>query len=281
MVEIIAECGINHNGSLERAIQMCDAAKKAGATIAKFQTYIPEKCIRQGEDYALLSKLALGLGEFYELSKYCDSIGIEFCSTPDDLDSLNFLVSVCKVKRIKLGSGSLTYEPLVKAACLTGLPVILSTGMATIGEIKKAIDIWRDNKPVGDLTLMHCVSLYPCPDELANVKAIQGFREMWHIGPHEDFLKAVGYSDHTLGDDAICAAVALGANIVEKHFTLDKNDIGPDHKVSMNPIELDLLIKRVRRLEVLLGHGKKELSEQEKAMIPRVRKDSEGFQPGL
>lgn len=270
-VQVIAEIGINHDGKLDKALKLCDAAKEAGADIAKFQTYIPENCIRKGKDYDLLSKLALSLGSFYEVAKHCENIGIEFCSTPDDKDSLNFLVSVCKVKRIKIGSGSLTYLPLIEAAHATKLPVIVSTGMGTISDIQKVVNIWKGTD--GKLTLMHCVSLYPCPDELANVRAMETMRRIWHL--------PVGYSDHTLGSTAICAAVALNASVVEKHFTLDISDPGPDHKMSLSPTQFKEMVKRIRDVELVLGHGEKEPSDEEKVMIPRIRKDSEGFQPGL
>src|SRR5258705_9337 len=135
-VTIIAECGINHNGSVDEALRMCDAAKESGATIVKFQTYLPEIAIdKNSKDYDLLSSLALSFADFLKISKHCEDIGIEFCSTPDDLHSLKFLVDECGVKRIKIGSGSLTYEPLLEAAYASRLPVLISTGMATIQEI--------------------------------------------------------------------------------------------------------------------------------------------------
>src|SRR6266853_1151908 len=161
-VLIIAECGISHNGSVDEALRMCDAAKEAGADIIKSQTYLPEIAIdKNSKDYDLLSSLALSFDDFLKISKHCEDIGIEFCSTPDDLHSLKFLVDECGVKRIKIGSGSLTYEPLLEAIGKTGkatLPIILSTGMATEAEIKKAIGdiVWGGSYSPWNITLLHC-----------------------------------------------------------------------------------------------------------------------------
>jgi len=280
---IIAEVGVCHNGKLETALRLCDAAKAAGADIVKTQTFIPEKCIRKGKDYDRLASLALSLHDTYKMAMHCDDIGIEFCSTPDDLESLSFLVGECDVKRVKLGSGSLLYEPLVDAAFDTGLPVLLSTGMATKAEIER--ELLRQFRRFEDeeasyLTVMHCVSLYPCPPRLTNVRAIATIQEMgtWSWTPYRF---TVGYSDHTIGDYAACAAVALGATVVEKHFTLDNEAEGPDHRMSATPGQFGRMVMKIRQTEVMLGHGQKEPSPEELAMIPRIRKDAEGFQPGL
>ncbi len=225
---------------------------------------------------------------------HCEDIGIEFCSTPDDLESLRFLVEECGVKRIKLGSGSLLYEPLVDAAFDTGLPILLSTGMATFGEVSGVVhrqterhfDIyggydqatWRKSSRKHewqDHVLMHCVSLYPCPPHLANVSAIKTLRDSTFKG-----LK-VGYSDHTIGNYAILSAVALGAIVIEKHFTLDNEADGPDHRMSATPEQFERMVMKIRMVETVLGHGRKEPSEEELAMISRLRKDKDGFQPGL
>jgi len=275
---IIAEVGVNHDGDLGKALHLCDAAKYAGADIVKFQTYLPDLSIRKGKDYDLLVRLALPLEDFWRISKHCKEIGIEFCSTPDDLLSLQFLVEHCGVKRIKLGSGSLLYEPLVDAAFDIGLPVLLSTGMATEDEIMSAIrrqeDRYGYDRELPDdwATIMHCVSLYPCPLELANVKAIESM---------QDKFGDVGYSDHTIGNYAILSAVVLGATVVEKHFTLDNEDAGPDHCMSATPEQFERMVMKIRQTEIVLGHGRKEPSEEELAMIGRIRKDAEGFQPGL
>src|SRR5258706_9346547 len=188
---IIAEMGLNHDGDLSKALRLCDASKSAGANIVKTQTFIPEKCIRKGRDYDLLASLALSLHDTYKMAMHCDDIGIEFASTPDDLESLSFLVGECDVKRIKLGSGSLLYEPLVDAAFDTGLPVLFSTGMATLDEVTQVVERqYERREPASgeirrefDLTRMHCVSLYPCPPHLANVGAITALQ---HIGDEWD-----------------------------------------------------------------------------------------------
>lgn len=191
MVMIISECGVNHDGDLSKALRLCDAAKQTGADAAKFQTYIPEYCIRRSKDFDLLCALALPLHDFITIAKHCESIGIEFMSTPDDINSLKYLVEECGIRRIKIGSGSLTYLPLVHAAYLTKLPVLLGTGMATQDEIRAALpwfSPYETYEVTDDLTLMHCVSLYPCPPHLANVRAMNHLRE---IGEGV----AVGYRD--------------------------------------------------------------------------------------
>ncbi|SRR5258706_14640308 len=275
-VTIIAEMGINHNGNVDEALRLCDAAKETGADIIKSQTYLPEIAIdKNSKDYDLLYNLALPFPDFIKIAKHCEDIGIEFCSTPDDLYSLKFLVDECGVKRIKIGSGSLIYEPLLHAVCNTHLPVILSTGMSNLSEIDEAALHLRGGRRDLDLTLLHCVSLYPCPIELANLKAITTL--------HENFpYKDIGYSDHTLSVVAIpCAAVALGATVIEKHFTLNRYAEGPDHAMSLDPYQFSEMVREIRNTELALGDGTKTISEQEAAMIPRVRKGEDGKQPGL
>ncbi len=277
-VLIIAEMGINHNGNLNEALRLCDAAKEAGADIIKSQTYLPEIAIdKNSKDYDLLYNLALPFTDFLKIAKHCEDIGIEFCSTPDDLYSLKFLVDECGVKRIKIGSGSLTYEPLLEAAYSSRLPIILSTGMASILEIEDALPdgfLTGYKIPTPKITLLHCVSLYPCPIELANLKAITTI--------YGRFKLPIGYSDHTLSVVAIpCAAVALGAIVIEKHFTLNRYAEGPDHAMSLDPYQFSEMVREIRATELALGDGTKTISEQEAAMIPRVRKGADGKQPGL
>lgn len=284
-VTIIAECGVNHDGSLDKALKLCDAAKLAGADIVKFQTYIPEKCIRPGKDFALLKRLALDQAAFLKIAQHCGEIGIEFCSTPDDLDSLKFLVEDCGVKRIKLGSGSLRYRPLVDAAFDTGLPVLLSTGMATDFEVRDVMRRQNAHSLIrqswNDLTVMHCVSIYPCPPQLANMAVLRNFGRL--VEPWWDHRLKVhpGYSDHTLGNYAVLAAVALGATVIEKHMTLDNEAEGPDHRMSATPEQFETMVMKIRQMEIVLGDGCKEPSPEEAAMIPLLRKDENGFQRGL
>jgi N,N'-diacetyllegionaminate synthase len=270
-VEIIAEAGVSHNGDLATALKLCDAAKEARADIVKFQTYVPEKALAvNSKHFPLLKSLALPLIAFQKISDHCRNINIEFMSTPDDLDSLNFLVKECGVKRIKIGSGSLTYKPLVDAAYKTGKPVILSTGMATCEEIERALPHDGGYVPI---TLMHCVSLYPCPFEEANLKAIHTLRK---------FGYPVGYSDHTTSKESVpVMAVAAGATIIEKHFTLDRMQKGPDHHMSLSPVEFAWFVNAIREAEAIYGSGNKTPSIDEAAMIPRIRKNSDGVQPGL
>lgn len=280
---IIAECGINHDGKLDKALRLCIAAKACGADVAKFQTFTPDKTFRYLKDKLEARKLALDQEAFLKIAQHCEDIGIEFCSTPDHVDDLKFLVEDCGVKRIKLGSGSLLYHPLVDAAFDTGLPVLLSTGMATLDELFDVLDRQRQResreRSVTHLTIMHCVSLYPCPPALANVKAIATLElEMRSMWAHSEF--EIGYSDHTLGNYAALAAVALGATVVEKHFTLDNEDEGPDHHMSATPEQFETMVMKISQIEVVLGHGRKEPGDKELAMIPRVRKDADGFQPG-
>ncbi len=277
-VTIIAECGVSHNGSVDEALRMCDAAKESGANICKFQTYLPEIAIdKNSKDYDLLYNLALPFTDFLKIAKHCEDIGIEFCSTPDDLYSLKFLVDECGVKRIKIGSGSLTYTPLLEAAYSSRLPIILSTGMASILEIADALPdgfLTGYQIPTPKITLLHCVSLYPCPIELANLKAITTI--------YERFKLPIGYSDHTLSVVAIpCAAVALGATVIEKHFTLNRYAEGPDHAMSLDPYQFSEMVREIRKVEKALGDGTKTIREQEAAMIPRIRKSEDGKQPGL
>jgi N,N'-diacetyllegionaminate synthase len=273
---IIAEVGVNHDGDLLKALRLCDAAKSAGADIVKFQIYQIHKLMRPGSpEFMKLGNLSLPSAAFVHIAKYCESIGIEFCATPDDVDSLKVLIDECGVKRIKIGSGSLLYEPLVDAAFDTGLPVLLSTGMATKDEIYNTVQRQLYRNRFGDSILMHCVSLYPCPLQLANVDAITDISSWWQG------TIPVGYSDHTKGTTAAMAAVALGATVIEKHFTLNNRDDGPDHAMSTEPWEFMHMVRDIREVECVLGDGRKEPGLEEVAMIPRIRKDAEGFQPGL
>lgn len=264
-IGIIAEAGVNHSGDVNVALRMIDAAKAAGANIVKFQTYCPEEAINEKhKDFAFLKSLALTHIDFLKLAKHCAEVGIEFMSTPGDLSSLKFLVEECGVKRIKIGSDDLTYAPLVEAAWRTNLPVILSTGMATLAEISVAIT----QIPVRQLTLMHCVSSYPCADADANIRAMDKLKWLGDGRP-------VGYSDHCKGYLACIVAASRGASIIEKHFELGGHK-GPDTDVSISEWLLGKMIVRIREVERMLGSGEKIPCEAEKQLIPLVRKGEDG-----
>ncbi len=264
-VEIIGEAGVSHSGSVTLALKLIDAAKVAGASVVKFQTYCPEEAINpQHRDFAFLKALALTHIDFVKLARHCAGVGIEFLSTPGDVTSLKFLIEECGVRRIKIGSDDLTYYPLLEAAFDAELPIILSTGMATIDEICDALEVI--NRP-NNITLLHCVSSYPCTPQDANLEAMHTLRKA--------FTLPVGYSDHCQGTLACIAATALGATMIEKHFEL-RDHKGPDHEVSVNEFTLARMIAKVRGVEVMLGTGIKAPCEAEKAMIPLVRKREDG-----
>ncbi|MFA4995849.1 MAG: N-acetylneuraminate synthase [Patescibacteria group bacterium] len=263
---IIAEVGVNHNGSLEIAKKMVDAALEAGANAVKFQTFNTEllvsldapKAEYQKDEFSnktqfeMLKELELSEGEFRELKKYCDEKKIIFLSTPFDPRSADFLNEL-DVPAFKIGSGDLTNTQLLKQVAKFGKPIILSTGMSTIEEISSAVDIiTKENK---QLILLHCTSSYPASHDTVNLKAMKALKQK--------FGTLIGYSDHTIGLEASIAAAALGARVVEKHFTLDKKMIGPDHKASINPEELKELVKAIRNIEKAIGDGNKKLCESE------------------
>ena len=278
---IIAEAGVNHNGSMENAFRLVDAAADAGADYIKFQTFKAEKLVsgsakkadyqiqntRNAEETQLqmLQKLELSQEQHAQLIAYCRKKNIQFFSTAFDLDSLEYLYEV-GLKMVKIPSGEITNLPyLRKAACLFR-QVILSTGMTTISEIKDAVSVFTDaGIPKENITILHCNTEYPTPMDDVNLKA------MLHI--QELFGTEVGYSDHTLGIEVPIAAVALGASIVEKHFTLDKTMNGPDHSASLEPDELKAMVSAIRNLEkALSGSGMKEVSPSEQKNIAIARK---------
>lgn len=267
-VLIIAEAGVNHNGSLELAKKMADVAKKAGADIVKYQTAKPELVISRFAPKAEYQKESTGSGESQlemvkkihfgfdahrELKEYCDQIGIMYLSTPFDMDSIEFLKDM-DMPVWKIPSGEITNLPYLERVAQLKKPIIMSTGMSEISEVKAALDILYKNG-AEDVTILHCNTEYPTPLEDANVKAM--------LDLEKNFGTKVGYSDHTLGIEAPLAAVALGAQVIEKHFTLDKTMEGPDHAASMNPNELEVLVKAIRNTEKVLGSGVKTVSASE------------------
>lgn len=264
-VLIIAEAGVNHNGDIELAKKMIDSAKAAGVDIVKFQTSInstskfAEKAEYQkkntGDDenqYDMIKKLRLSFDQHRDLKKYCDSIGIEYLSTPFDFDSIDFLNELCSF--FKVPSGEIINVPYIERIAKTHKPVIMSTGMGNLDEIKNAIDILIGNG-TPDIKLLQCTTQYPTPYEDVNLRAMLQLREK--------FGYEVGISDHSKGIEVPIAATALGATVIEKHFTLDRNLPGPDQKASIEPDELKKLVESVRNIEKALGTGIKEPCESE------------------
>lgn len=277
-VFIIAEAGVNHNGDLELAKRLVDVAVAAGANAVKFQTFIPEDvasknaglapyqkanmCDSNISQFEMIRRLALSFDEFRELKIYCDRAGIIFLSTPFDYGSVDFLYSL-GVPLFKVPSGELTNHRFLRYVAAKGRPLIISTGMATLGEIEDAIEIVKETG-TKDITLLHCTSAYPAPYEEINLRAI--------ITLKQAFGFPVGYSDHTLGIEVAVAAVALGAGIIEKHFTLSRDMEGPDHRASLEPDELVALVRAIRNVEKALGDGKKHPTPTEKEVMKVARR---------
>ncbi len=270
-VFIIAEAGVNHNGRLDLALRLCDKAKEAGVDAIKFQTWKTEKIVTQSTGLAkyqaknisdnsstqfeMLKKLELSYDTFVQIKEYCNKIGLTFLSTPDEEESLKFLVGM-GMKFIKVGSGDVNNIPYLRKIGKTKLPVILSTGMSYLSDVERAFNTLK-NAGSTEITLLHCTTNYPCPMEEVNLSAM--------ITLKNAFKCNVGYSDHTLGIEVPIAAVAMGAKVIEKHFTLDKTMEGPDHKASIEPGELTEMVKAIRNIEKAMGNGikKPNLSEQQ------------------
>lgn len=274
---IIAEAGVNHNGDITTAKKMVDVAKKAGVDYIKFQTFVPEKIVSRYAEKAeyqkkttdvaesqldMLRKLSLSENEFVSLKAYCDDVGIGFISTPFDLESIEFLEKL-DMDFWKIPSGEITNLPYLEKIAGTGRKVILSTGMSDIQEIKEAVKVLEDNGTM-EIVLLHCNTQYPTPFEDVNLSAMSTIAK--------ETGKVVGYSDHTKGIEVPIAAVAMGATVIEKHFTLDKNMEGPDHKASLEPEELTQMVRAIRHIEKAVGTGKKEPTASEKGNINIVRK---------
>lgn len=276
-VFIIAEAGVNHNGSLQLAKKLVDVAKESGADCVKFQTFDPGKCVSKNlkkADYQIentgaeesqlemIKKLALTFEDFIELRDYCNQKEIMFCSTPFDTDSVKFLNEL-GVPFWKIPSGEITNLPYLMAIAKTGKPIIMSTGMSTIDEIRQAVDVLNENGS-GEIKLLHCNTEYPTPFEDVNLRAMNTLKK--------EFGVEIGYSDHTEGIEVPIAAVAMGATIIEKHFTLDKTMNGPDHKASLDPSELCQMVKSIKHIEKALGNNFKEPTKSELKNIDIVRK---------
>ncbi|BAI79864.1 N-acetylneuraminate synthase [Deferribacter desulfuricans SSM1] len=267
---IIAEAGVNHNGKLDLAKKLIDVAVEAGADAVKFQTFKTEEVISEiapmaeyqkkniGEEkpqIEMVKELELSFNDFEELKTYCDRKGIKFLSTPFDIESAGFLKDL-GLEIFKIPSGEITNYLLLREIGSYRKKVILSTGMAELGEIEDALDILMENGTKReDITVLHCNTEYPTPMEDVNLKAMLTIKEAFKVN--------IGYSDHTLGIEVPIAAVALGASVIEKHFTLDKNLPGPDHKASLEPNELKAMVKAIRNIEKALGNGIKKPSKSE------------------
>ena len=270
MVLIIAEIGVNHNGCINTAKKLIDVAVHSGADIVKFQTFksddlttdiapLAEYQLTNSPEFInqkkLLSKLELSEENHISLKNYAEEIGIEFLSTGFTTQSID-LLSRIGIRRWKVPSGEINNIPLLKKIALQNQPTILSTGMSTLGEIELALKtLYESNLQKDKITVLHCNSAYPTPMEDVNLKAMSTIKECFDIN--------VGYSDHTCGIEASIAAVALGAQIIEKHITLDKNMQGPDHKASIEPYEFKKMVESIRIIEKSLGDGVKQPSEKE------------------
>ncbi|MFD1002995.1 N-acetylneuraminate synthase [Ohtaekwangia kribbensis] len=280
-VTIIAEAGVNHNGEIEKAKQLIDAAAKAGADYVKFQTFKADKLvsteakkaayqaknINDGDDsqYGMLKKLELSEEDHHTLKKYAQQAGIKFLSTGFDEDSLDFLDSI-GIDFFKVPSGEITNYPYLQHIASKKKPVLVSTGMSSLGEIEQALDVLTGaGVLIDNIAVLHCNSQYPTPFEDVNLAAMLSIKDAFKV--------RVGYSDHTLGIEIPIAAVALGATVIEKHFTLDRNLPGPDHKASLEPNELAHMVSSIRNVELALqGDGRKRASASEAPNKNLVRK---------
>lgn len=304
-VYIIAEAGVNHNGSIQLAFELIDAAISAGANAIKFQTFKTDNLVTknaskanyqinnagdQESAYEMLKKLELNESEFEQLAIYSKKSNIDFLSTAFDIDSLEFLINKINLKTLKIPSGEITNAPLILAHARSKCDIILSTGMANIEEIKNALSViaygfLEDRKSIKPnfkdfdraflskeaqqllkekVTILHCTTEYPAPIEEINLSAISTIKNTFGLN--------VGYSDHTKGIQIAPIAAAMGARIIEKHFTLDSNMVGPDHKASLEPDELKNMVDLLRNFEKALGSGIKKPSESEIQNINIARK---------
>jgi N-acetylneuraminate synthase len=278
-VFVIAEAGVNHNGDLRLALELCDAAKAAGADAVKFQTFRAEDLVVPGaptaayqaretghqDQFAMLQALELSEEDHRTLREHCRQVGIEFFSTPFSVAAVGMLQRL-GVARLKLSSGELTHRALVEAAAACRLPLLLSTGMATLDEVGEALQWIRAARGGTDgVTVLHCTSAYPAEDDTLNLRAM--------VAMGAELGLPVGYSDHSLGIEAALAAAALGASVIEKHLTL-RNDLpGPDHRASLEPAEFARMVAGIRRVEAMRGDGVKRPSAQE-LQVARVARRS-------
>jgi N,N'-diacetyllegionaminate synthase len=278
-VFIIAEAGVNHNGSLSIAKKMVDEAYDAGADAVKFQSFKATNLVTKNADKAeyqkqtsdpfesqfdMIKRLEMSENFHKELINYCNLKNIIFLSTPFDIDSINLLISL-GLEIIKIPSGEITNLPYLRHVGSLNKKIIMSTGMSNLKEIEDAINVLKKSGTrMSNITLLHANTMYPTPMEDVNLNVMHTMREKFGID--------VGYSDHTIGIEVDIAAVALGASVIEKHFTLDKNMPGPDHKASIEPFELKLMVKSIRNIEKAMGSNEKKPTSSENANINIARK---------
>lgn len=276
---IIAEAGVNHNGDINLAKKLIEAAKDANADIVKFQTFVAAKGISKHAKKAtyqlqttdtkesqldMVKKLELSPQDHHTLIAHCKKIGIEFLSTPFDFQSIDLLHQL-NLQTFKIPSGEITNLPYLRKIGTLNKQVILSTGMSNLGEIENAINILVNaGTHRHNITILHCNTQYPTPIQDVNLKAMQTIQQAFHL--------PVGYSDHTNGIHIPIAAVAMGAKVIEKHFTLDRNMEGPDHQASLEPQEFKMMVQYIRDIEMALGDGIKQTSKSEEANKMLARK---------
>ncbi|ABK43087.1 N-acetylneuraminate synthase [Magnetococcus marinus MC-1] len=276
---VIAEAGVNHNGSLSMALELVDAAAHCGADVVKFQSFDPQQIASRHagkaayqkrttdateSQQAMLARLALSVEDHHQLLQRCQQRGIGFLSSPFDLPSLALLVGL-GCRPFKIPSGEITNLPLLRGIGATGEAVLLSTGMATLGEVEAAINVLvMAGTPRAQITLLHCTTEYPAPLQEVNLRAM--------LSMGQSFALPYGYSDHTEGIAIAIAAAALGATVIEKHFTLDRQLPGPDHKASLEPAALGEMVQGIRQVEQAMGDGIKRPTPTELANRPIARK---------
>ena len=272
-VKVIAEAGVNHNGDIEIAHELIKESKKAGADAVKFQTFTADQittCDAAKADYQInenkeetqhkmLSRLELSEDNHIALKKHCEELGIEFMSTAFGKKELDILIK-CGIRTIKVASGEITNKPLLEymaqMAAKQELSVLISTGMSDLNDIENALGIFIGaNISKNDITIMHCTSSYPAPSNELNMKALKLLEEKFNC--------PIGYSDHSVGIEAAICATSIGASVIEKHITLDKTMVGPDHSASLDPEEFEKMVQSIRKYEDMLGIEKKEVQESE------------------
>lgn len=276
---IIAEAGVNHNGNIDMAMRLVEKAAEAGVDYVKFQTFKSEKLVSchaskadyqkastEGDDSQLkmLRRLELSTDDHIKLIEHCDKCGVKFLSTAFDLDSIEFLDSL-QLNLWKIPSGEISNLPYLRRIASKGKPIVMSTGMCDMEDIEAAMNILTDNgTPRHLITLLHCNTEYPTPWQDVNLRAMHNMAQRFNV--------PIGYSDHTQGIEVPIAAVALGATVIEKHFTLDNNLPGPDHKASLEPHQLKAMVEAIRHIELSLGNGVKKITESERKNIMVARK---------